>query len=90
MKTRNLVILIFMLISLGLYPAKRYRSNKKRVSRGQVIVIRRRKIKYNSNKFLRDLEIIEKGLAKDIYNGLDHIINEKNIRRLESLNKELK
>ena len=85
MKTRNLVILIFMVISLALYPAKRYRSNKKRVSRGQVIVIRRREIKYNSNKFLRDLEIIEKGLANDVYNGLNHLINGKKHKKVRKL-----
>lgn len=83
MKVRNLMILIFMGISLGLYPAKRCRTNKKRVSRAQVIVIRRRKIKYNSNKFLRDLEIIEKGLAKDIYKALDHLINGKKHKKIK-------
>lgn len=82
MKIRNLVILIFVVISLGLYPAKRYRTNKNRVSRGN-IVIRRRKIKYNSNKFLTDLEIIEKGLAKDIYNGLGYLINGKNHKKIK-------
>ena len=82
MKIRNLVILIFVVISLGLYPAKRYRTNKNRVSRGN-IVIRRRKIKYKSNKFLTDLEIIEKGLAKDIYNGLGYLINGKNHKKIK-------
>jgi len=31
MKIKNIVILIFMVISLGLFPAKIYRSNKNRV-----------------------------------------------------------
>ena len=34
MKTRNIVILIFMVISLALYPAKRYRLNKKECIEG--------------------------------------------------------
>ena len=87
MRTRNLVILIFMLISLGLYPAKRYRTNKNRVSREKFIVIKRKNIKYNSNKFLRDLEIIEKGLAKDLYNGLGYLINGKNHKKIKKLKK---
>lgn len=88
MKTRNLVILIFVVISLGLYPAKRYRTNKNRVSREKFIVIKRKKIKkYNNNKFLRDLEIIEKGLAKDVYNGLGYLINGKNHKKIKKLKK---
>lgn len=83
MKIRNLVILIFVVISLGLYPAKRYRTNKNRVSREKFIVIKRKNIKYNSNKFLRDLEIIEKGLAKDLYNGLGYLINGKNHKKIK-------
>ena len=87
MKIRNLVILIFVVISLGLYPAKRYRTNKNRVSREKFIVIKRKNIKYNSNKFLRDLEIIEKGLAKDLYNGLGYLINGKNHKKIKKLKK---
>ena len=90
MKTRNLLILIFMVISWGLYPAKRYRTNKNRVTRGKSKLIQRKMIKHNSNKFIKDLQIIERGLTKDIYKSLDYLINGKNIRRLESLNKELK
>lgn len=81
MKTRNIVILFFMVISLALYPAKRYRSNKKRAYRGKFKTIKRKNIKQNSNKFLRDLEIIEKGLAKDLYNGLGYLINGKNHKK---------
>lgn len=84
MKTRNLVILIFVFISLALYPAKRYRSNKKRVSRGNIL-IKRSKIKYNTNKFINDLKIIEKGLTKDIYNVLDHLINGKKHKKVRKL-----
>lgn len=89
MKTRNLVILIFMLISLALYPAKRYESNKKRVSREKFKVIKRKNIKYNSNKFLRDLEIIEKRLAKDLYNGLGYLINGKNHKKIKKLKQKI-
>ena len=90
MKTRNLVILIFMLISLALYPAKRYESNKKRVSREKFKVIKRKKIKkYNNNKFLRDLEIIEKRLAKDLYNGLGYLINGKNHKKIKKLKQKI-
>ena len=81
MRTRNLIILIFIIISVGLYPAKSYGSNKNRVSRGKFKVVKRKNIKYNSNKFLRDLEIIEKGLAKDLYNGLGYLINGKNHKK---------
>lgn len=81
MKTKNLVIFIFILISLVLYPSKRYGSNKKRAHRGKFKVIKRKNIKQNSNKFLRDLEIIEKGLAKDLYNGLGYLINGKNHKK---------
>ena len=89
MKTRNLVILFFMFISLGLYPAKRYKTNKKRVSREKFKVIKRKKMKYKSNKFLRDLKIIEKGLAKDIYNGLDYLINGKNHKKIKKLKQKI-
>lgn len=83
MKIRNLVILMSMIISLGLYPAKRCRTNKN-VSRGKSKLIKRKKIKkYNNNKFLRDLEIIEKGLAKDVYNGLGYLINGKNHKKIK-------
>lgn len=82
MKIRNFVILIFMIISLGLYPAKKYRTNKHRVSRKKFIVIKRKKI-HNNNKFLRDLAIIEKGIARDIYNGLGYLINGKNHKKIK-------
>ena len=82
MKIRNLVILMSMIISLGLYPAKKYRTNKHRVSRKKFIVIKRKKI-HNNNKFLRDLAIIEKGIARDIYNGLGYLINGKNHKKIK-------
>lgn len=83
MKVRNLMILIFMGISLGLYPAKRCRTNKN-VSRGKSKLIKRKKIKkYNNNKFLRDLQIIEKGLSRDIYKALDHLINGKKHKKIK-------
>ena len=40
MKIKNVVILIFMVISLGLFPAKIYRSNKNRVSKGKSHIIK--------------------------------------------------
>lgn len=83
MKIRNLVILMSMIISLGLYPAKRYRSNKKRVSRKKFLVIKGKKRKYNRNKFMRDLIIVEKGIAKDVYNGLGYLINGKNHKKIK-------
>lgn len=90
MKTKNLVIFIFILISLVLYPAKSYGSNKNRVSREKFKVLKRKKIKkYNSNKFLRDLEIIEKGLAKDLYNGLGYLINGKNHKKIKKLKQKI-
>lgn len=89
MRTRNLIILIFMVISLVLYPAKRYGSNKKRAHRGKFKVVKRKNIKYNSNKFLRDLEIIEKGLAKDLYNGLGYLINGKNHKKIKKLKQKI-
>lgn len=67
-----------------LYPAERYRINKNRVSIGNMI-IKRRKIKYNTNKFINDLKIIERGLTKDIYNSLDHLINGKNHNKVRKL-----
>lgn len=82
MKIRNLIILMFMIISLGLYPAKKNRTNKKRVSKKNFLVIKRKKI-HNSNKFLRDLAIIEKGIARDIYNGLGYLINGKNHKKIK-------
>ena len=83
MKTRNLIIVVFMLISLGLYPAKKYRTNKIRMSKGKIKVIKRKKRKHNNNKFLRDLAIIEKGIARDIYNGLGYLINGKNHKKIK-------
>lgn len=81
MKVRNLMILIFMGISLGLYPAKRCRTNKN-VSRGKSKLIKRKKIKHNSN-IIRDLQIIEKGLSRDIYKALDHLINGKKHKKIK-------
>lgn len=85
MKTRNLVILIFMVISLGLYPAKIYRTNKNRVTRGKSKLIKRKMIKHNSNKFIKDLQIIERGLTKDIYKSLDYLINGKKHKKVRKL-----
>ena len=82
MKIKNLIILMFMIISLGLYPAKRYRTNKHRVSKKKILVIKRKKI-HNSNKFMRDLIIVEKGIAKDIYNGLGYLINGKKHKKIK-------
>ena len=82
MKVRNLMILIFMVISMGLYPAKRCRTNKN-VSRGKSKLIKRKKRKHNSNKFIRDLQIIEKGLSRDIYKALDHLINGKKHKKIK-------
>ena len=81
MKIRNLVILMSMIISLGLYPAKRCRTNKN-VSRGKSKLIKRKKIKHNSN-IIRDLQIIEKGLSRDIYKALDHLINGKKHKKIK-------
>lgn len=83
MKIKKIVILIFMVISLGLFPAKRYRSNKNRVSKGKSKLIKRKKIKYTENEFMKDLVILEKGLGNEIYNGLGYMFNGKNHKKIK-------
>jgi len=83
MKIKNVVILIFMVISLGLFPAKIYRSNKNRVSKGKSKLIKRKKIKYTENEFMKDLVILEKGLGNEIYNGLGYMFNGKNHKKIK-------
>ena len=83
MKIKNIVILIFMVISLGLFPAKIHRSNKNRVSKGKSKLIKRKKIKYTENEFMKDLVILEKGLGNEIYNGLGYMFNGKNHKKIK-------
>lgn len=83
MKRTNFVIVVFMLISLALYPAKRYETNKKRVSRGNLRLRKRKKVKYTTNEFMKDLVIVEKGLGNEIYNGLGYMVNGKKHKKIK-------
>lgn len=66
MKIKNIVILIFMVISLGLFPAK---NHNRGVPRGNLRWRKKDKIKkYTRKEFVRDITIIDRGIRREIYN----------------------
>ena len=76
MKIKNIVILMFMITTLGLFPAKNY--NSPRVQRRNLRRRKREKVnKYTENELMKDLVILEKGLGNEIYNGLGYMFNGK-------------
>ena len=81
MKIKNIVILMFMIMTVGLFPAKN--NNRSRVSRRNLRWRKREKIKYTENEFMKDLVILEKGLGNEIYNGLGYMFNGKNHKKIK-------
>jgi hypothetical protein len=53
------------------------------VSKGKSKFIKRKKIKYTENEFMKDLVILEKGLGNEIYNGLGYMFNGKNHKKIK-------
>lgn len=87
MKIKNIVILIFMVISLGLFPAKNHNRHII-VSKGN-LRWRKRVKKYTRKEFVRDITIIDRGIRREIYN-LRCIIrgqNHKNYKKHKKIKK---
>lgn len=53
------------------------------MSKGKSKFIKRKKIKYTENEFMKDLVILEKGLGNEIYNGLGYMFNGKNHKKIK-------
>lgn len=53
------------------------------MSKGKSKLIKRKKIKYTENEFMKDLVILEKGLGNEIYNGLGYMFNGKNHKKIK-------
>lgn len=82
MKIKNIVILMFMIITVGLFPVKNH--NSPRVHRRNLRRRKREKVnKYTENEFMKDLVILEKGLGNEIYNGLGYMFNGKNHKKIK-------
>ena len=81
MKIKNIVILMFMIITVGLFPAKN--NNRSRVPRRNLRWRKREKVKYTENELMKDRVILEKGLGNEIYNGLGYMFNGKNHKKIK-------
>ncbi len=81
MKIKNIVILMFMIITVGLFPVKKH--NRHRMPRRNLRWRKREKIKYTENELMKDLVILEKGLGNEIYNGLGYMFNGKNHKKIK-------
>ena len=88
MKIKNIVILMFMIITVGLFPAKKH--NSPRVYKRNIGWRKREKVKkYTRKEFIRDITIIDRGIRREIYN-LRCIIrgqNHKNYKKHKKIKK---
>ena len=67
MKIKNIVILMFMIITVGLFPAKN--NNRHRVSKRNLRWRKSEKVKkYTRKEFVRDITIIDSGIRREVYN----------------------